>query len=65
MSKCDFHKVALQRYLNHISTCEFHYPVNLLHILRTTFYKNISEGLLLAKGILSYLVLRKLLNRCK
>ena len=45
MPKFDFNKVALQLYWNHFSAwCS---PVNLLHICRTPFTKNISEWLLL------------------
>ena len=45
MPKCDFNKVALQLYWNHLRhACS---PVNLLHIFRTTFPKNVSRGLLL------------------
>ena len=45
MLKCDFNKVALQLCLNH--TQYGYSPVNLLHIFRTPFAKNISGGLLL------------------
>ena len=42
-SKCNFNKVSLQLCWNHTSAwCS---PVNLLHISRTPFLKNISEGL--------------------
>ena len=43
MLKCDFNKVALQ--LQH--GCS---PVNLLHIFRAHFYKNIYGGLFMHNG---------------
>ena len=46
MPKCDFNKVALQ--LDEITLLHGSSLVNLLHIFRTSFLKNISEGLLLA-----------------
>ena len=45
MPKCDFSKVAC----NFIEIALWHgcFPINLLHIFRTAFLKNISEGMLL------------------
>ena len=43
MPKCDFNKVAFQRYWNHTLACVF--PVNFLHISRTPFVKNTSGRL--------------------
>ena len=56
MPKCDFNKVAD----NFIEITLWHgcSPVNLLHIFRTTSYKNSSGGLLLQFGSLK---LQKLL----
>ena len=45
MPKCDFNKVTLQLYWNRTSAWVF--PVNLLHIFRTSFPKNTSGGVLL------------------
>ena len=45
MPKCNFNKVALQLYWNHISA--WLSPVNLLHIFRTPFPINTSGRLLL------------------
>ena len=39
--------LKLQSNFNEITLRHGHYPVNLLHIFRTSFPKNISEGLLL------------------
>ena len=46
MPKCDFNKVSLQLYIEIILRhgCA---PVNLMHILKTTFTKNTSGWLLL------------------
>ena len=45
MPKCNFNKVAKQ--LIEITIRHRCYPLNLLHIFRTPFPKNISGGLLL------------------
>ena len=42
--KCDFNQVALQLHWNQTSAC-VSFPVNLLHIFRTHFYKNTYRGL--------------------
>ena len=47
ISKCEFNKVALQLYWNQISLLYECSLVNLLHVFRTPFSKNISKGLLL------------------
>ena len=44
MPKCDFNKVALKLYIE-ITLRHECSPANLLHIFRTPFPKNISEGL--------------------
>ena len=54
VSKRDFNKVAKQIYWNHTSARLF--PVNLLYIFRTPFYKNTYGGLLLY--YLPYIILR-------
>ena len=46
--KCDFNKVARQLYWNH--TLVWVFSCKLLHIFRTRFSKNTSEGLLLTLG---------------
>ena len=45
MLKCDFNKVAKRLYWNH-----FLAPANLLHIFKTSFTENTSEGLLLQQS---------------
>ena len=46
ISKCDFNKVANSNFFE-IAVRHGSSPVNLLHIFRTPFPKNSSEGLLL------------------
>ena len=49
MPKCDFNKVALQ--IAHRHWCS---PVNLMHILRTPFYKSSYGGLLLNYAVVIF-----------
>ena len=49
MPKCDFNKVVLQR--SEIAFQHGCFPLNLLHIFRTPFYKNTYGGLLLTVNI--------------
>ena len=53
MPKCDFNKVAKATYLKFRHECS---PVNLLHIFRAPFSKNISEGLLLSYKLFLFLL---------
>ena len=60
MSKCDFNKVA-----NHTITLRYGCsPVNLLHIFRTTFPKNNSEGLLLSLHVDPSVAFKLVSNNC-
>ena len=63
MSKCDFNKVALQLYhTSQITVWHGCSSVNLLHIIRTSFPKNTSGGLLLEISPLIYLLVSKYMS---